>query len=122
MMNLKTKWFSKWANKNKISDEKLLEGINNIESGYSSSNLGSNIYKVRIARSGEGKSGGFRTILVYNKNNRAIFLYGFSKNEQSNITKSELYYFKKIGNDLLKISEDELLHSIKSKALQEVKK
>ena len=100
----------------------MLEGIDNIESGFSTSNLGSNIYKVRIAKSGKGKSGGFRTILVYNKNNRAVFLYGFSKNEQSNISKTELNYFKKIGADLLKLSEDELVLSIKSKALQEVKK
>jgi len=122
MKNLKTKWFSKWANKNKLSDKKLLEGISNIDSGFSTSNLGSNIYKVRIARKGEGKSGGFRTILVYNKNDRAVFLYGFSKNEQSNISKTELNYFKKLGADLLKLSDDELVLSIERKILQEVKK
>lgn len=120
MINLKTKWFSKWAKKYKISDNKLLEGINNIQSRLSVNNLGSHIYKVRISRSGKGKSGGFRTILVYNKNDRAIFLYGFGKNEQENISKTELSYFKKIGRDLLKLSDIELSNSIRNNIFQEV--
>ncbi len=120
MKKLKTKWFSKWARKNDITDKYLNEAVQNIESELSSVNLGANIYKVRISRKGSGKSGGFRTILVFKASERAVFLYGFAKNEQDNITKTELAMFKKLGKDLLLLNQQELETAIKSNALQEI--
>ena len=117
---LKTKWFTKWARKNKIADKNLNEIISNLESELSSVNLGSNIYKVRAARKGSGKSGGFRTILVYKENDRAVFIYGFAKNETGNISSQELEYFKKLGKDLLNLNEQQLITAIENKALQEI--
>jgi len=108
MRKLKTKWFNKWAKKNKLSSTNLIETIQNVESGLSSADLGSNLFKVRVAREGSGKSGGYRTLLVYKKDDRAIFLYGFAKNEQDNISKTELEMFKKLGNDLLKYNQNDL--------------
>jgi hypothetical protein len=117
---LKTKWFTKWAKKNDVSDKYLNEAVQNIESELSAVNLGTNIYKVRISRKGSGKSGGFRTILVFKASERAVFLYGFAKNEQDNISKSELAMFKKLGKDLLLLNQQELETAIKSNALQEI--
>ena len=48
---------------------------------------------------------------------RAIFLYGFGKNEKANINKIELRYFKKLGNDLLALTFDQLKQSIEQKIL-----
>lgn len=120
MKKLKTKWFSKWARKNNITDKYLKEAVQNIESELSADKLGANIYKVRISRKGSGKSGGFRTILVFKASERAVFLYGFAKNEQDNISKTELALFKKLGKDLLLLNEQELETAIKSNALQEI--
>jgi hypothetical protein len=117
---LKTKWFTKWAKKNDVSDKYLNKAVQNIESELSAVNLGTNIYKVRISRKGSGKSGGFRTILVFKESERAVFLYGFAKNEQDNISKSELAMFKKLGKDLLLLNQQELETAIKSNALQEI--
>jgi len=39
---------------------------------------------------------GFRTIVVYQQDNKAIFLYGFEKNEKGNTDSSELQYFKNL--------------------------
>lgn len=117
---LKTKWFSKWARKNDITDKYLNEAVQNIESELSVVNLGAHIFKVRISRKGSGKSGGFRTILVFKASERAVFLYGFAKNEQDNITKTELAMFKKLGKDLLLLNQQELETAIKSNALQEI--
>jgi len=91
--------------------------ISNLESELSSVNLGSNIYKVRLARKGSGKSGGFRTILVFKEEDRAIFIYGFAKNEIDNISSKDLGYFKKLGDDLLNLNEQQLETAIESKAL-----
>ncbi len=118
MKKLKTKWFTKWAKKNDIADKNLQDAIGNLESDLSSVKLGSNIFKVRIARKGSGKSGGFRTILVFKENDRAVFIYGFSKNEMDNISSKELEYFKKIGKDLLNLNNKQLDTAIKNNALQ----
>ena len=120
MKKLKTKWFTKWAKKNDIADQHLNEAVQNIESELSAVNLGANIYKVRISRKGSGKSGGFRTILVFKASERAVFLFGFAKNEQDNISKTELAMFKKLGKDLLLLNQQELKTAIKSNALQEI--
>lgn len=49
----------------------------------------------------------FRTIVVYKKMDKAIFVYGFSKSERNNLNKEELIFFKKLANDLLQITTKE---------------
>lgn len=117
MQNLSTKWFSKWAKKSKLSGNDLIEAIGNLEKGLSTASLGNNLFKVRVKKEHSGKSSGFRTIVVYQKNNKAIFLYGFEKNEKSNIDNSELQYFKKFGSDLLNMSEEQIEQFIEQKIL-----
>ena len=117
MKKLCTKWFKKWARKANLSDGNLLEAIENLEKGLSVADLGGNIYKVRVQRQGKGKSSGFRTIVVYRIEEKAIFLYGFGKNEKSNIDKQELSYFKKLGSDLLALNEEQINNSIKKQIL-----
>lgn len=114
MKRLKTKWFTKWAKKNKISSDVLINAINNVIDGLSCADLGANLYKVRIARKGGGKSKGFRTLLVYKNDDKAIFLYGFAKNEQDNISKTELEMLKKLGNDLLILKNRDIEKAINS--------
>jgi hypothetical protein len=103
MKRLCTKWFKKWAKKVKLSNDHLIEAIDNLEKGLSVADLGSNLFKIRVKRAGQGKSSGIRTIIAYKKDDKAIFIYGFGKNEKSNIDKAELHYFKKLGADLLGI-------------------
>jgi len=117
MDKLCTKWFKKWARKARLTDENLLESIDNLEKGLSVADLGGNIYKVRVQRPGKGKSSGFRTIIAYRCEEKAIFLYGFSKNEKSNIDKTELNYFKKLGNDLLSLTVEQVANSIEKQIL-----
>ncbi|MDZ7724846.1 MAG: type II toxin-antitoxin system RelE/ParE family toxin [candidate division KSB1 bacterium] len=107
MLKLKTKWFNKWAGKNSIPDSSLLEALENLAGNLSTFNLGGGLYKVRTRRKGRGKSGGYRTIIAYKEMDKAIFIYGFSKNERDNLDKDELYSFKKLAKDLLQLSHDE---------------
>jgi hypothetical protein len=117
MDKLTTKWFNKWAKKSKLKDKDLLETIENLKDGLSTADLGSNLFKVRVKRENSGKSSGFRTIVVYKESERAIFLYGFGKNEKENITKTELLYFKKLGNDFLALSPNEIKQLIENMSL-----
>ena len=113
MLKLKTKWFHKWSEKNSIGNENLLKAIKNLDKKQGSVNLGGGLYKIRVSRSGQGKRGSFRTIVVYKKSDIVIFVYGFSKNEKENLDKEELKFFKKLAKDLLIIDKSEYLKMIK---------
>ena len=67
--------------KEKISTEKLLEIINNIEKELIDADYGGNVIKQRLSRKGAGKSSGYRTIIIYKKAKYAFFVYGFSKSK-----------------------------------------
>ena len=66
--------------------------------------LGGGLFKKRIARPGQGKRGGYRTLVVTNMNNRWVFVYGFPKNERSNIDRDEEEALKKLAAYLLSLS------------------
>ncbi|HJH28234.1 MAG TPA: hypothetical protein C5S51_00835 [Methanosarcinaceae archaeon] len=100
-----------------MSDLNLLEAIDNLEKGLSVAELGGNLFKIRVKRAGKGKSTGFRTIVVYKKEEKTIFLYGFGKNEKSNIDKAELQYIKKLGNDLLALNAEQITDSTQKQIL-----
>jgi len=85
----------------------LLKALESISKNLNVVNLGGRIYKVRVPRIGQGKSGGYRTLVVYNETDKAIFIYGFSKTERDNLDKEELKNFKKFAKDLLQISAKE---------------
>ncbi len=120
MIKLSTKWFFKWSKKVKLSNKVLLNAVNNIEAGLSVAKLGNHLYKVRIKREHSGKSSGFRTIIVYKEKDRAVFLYGFGKNEKENINKTELRYFKKLGNELLGLTPEQIKRSVELKILSDL--
>jgi len=106
---LKTKWFNKWAKKNIITDRKLLKTLENISNNLGVVNLGGGLYKVRTPGFGRGKSGGFRTVVVFKEEDITIFVYGFSKTGKDNLDKEELKYFKKLTKDLLEINRQEYI-------------
>ena len=103
-----------------MKNKDLFEAINNLESGLSTANLGNHLFKIRVRREHGGKSSGFRTIVVYQKQDKAIFLYGFGKNERDNINKSELNYFKKLGSDLLALDEEQIRKFLEQRTLFDV--
>ena len=117
MKRLSTKWFKKWSKKVKLSNQNLLDAINDLEAGLSTADLGSQLFKVRVKREQSGKSSGFRTIIVFKADDRAIFLFGFGKNEKENIDRNELQYFKKLGDDLLSLNSEQLEKAISQKVL-----
>jgi hypothetical protein len=67
--------------------------------------LGGGLVKQRVARPGQGRSGGFRTIIAYHSGTRAVFLFGFAKNTRSNIDAVMLAHWQAVGADLLAASD-----------------
>ncbi|MBT9437977.1 MAG: type II toxin-antitoxin system RelE/ParE family toxin [Desulfobacterales bacterium] len=79
MKRLTTKWFKKWSKKVQLSNQNLLDAINDLEAGLSTADLGNHLFKVRVKREHSGKSSGYRTIIVFKADDIAIFLFGFGK-------------------------------------------
>ncbi len=78
-----TKQFAKWASKQKILGNELATALSEVQAGDFEVSLGGHIYKKRIRFEGQGKRGSGRTIICYKRNDRAIFIHGFAKNEGS---------------------------------------
>jgi hypothetical protein len=120
MKRLKTKWFDKWAKKQKLSDEKLLLAITDMRNDLSSNSLGGGLYKVRVSSERRGKSSGYRTIVVYSENDRAVMVYGFKKKEQETLSPSELKSFKILSKDILALDDTELASAVEKKVFIEI--
>lgn len=84
------------------------------------SDLGSGVIKKRVARNGQGKRSGFRILLAFKRNDRIIFMLGFAKNEQENITKVELIALKHIAKQYLSLTNAGLEKLIQSNILREI--
>jgi len=84
-----------------------LNAISEIDKGLGIVDLGSDLYKVRIAKN-KGKSGGYRTIIIFRKGFRSLFIHGFEKSKVDNISDRELSIFKKNAKDFLEYSELEV--------------
>jgi hypothetical protein len=120
MQVFKTRWFTRFARQEGLPDDSLLEAIQRAERGLIDADLGGGLIKQRLARQGQGRSGGYRAIIAYRANGRAVFLFAFAKNELDNIGSSELLSLRSNGAYWLNLSPDELHRSLKDRALEEV--
>ena len=120
MRIFKTKWFNRYAMREGIEDKALTEAVKRAEKGLVDAELGGNLLKLRIPRKGQGRSSGYRTLLAYKKNKRAVFLYGFAKSERENIDGDELKSLKELANAWLKAGDQEISHSLSHDLLSEV--
>ena len=121
MKKLMTKQFAKWASKQKIPENELASALSKIQAGIFEASLGGHIYKKRIRFEGQGKSGSGRTIICYKRNDRAIFIHGFAKNDKDNLSSRELHAFKEFSKILLGLSQDGLAIAIENGDFIEVK-
>ncbi len=88
--------------------------------GVCDADLGGGLLKKRIGRPGQGKRGGFRTLVATNRGGRWVFVYGFPKNERSNIAKDEEDALKKLADHLLSLTTQELGKAQEAGELMEV--
>lgn len=116
----KNKAFARFARKNDLDDAELCHAVCEAEHGLIQADLGGDVIKQRIARKGEGKSGGYRTLILFRRRHRAIFAHGFAKNETGNIRPDELLALKKLAALLLAYDEATLEKALASGTLVEV--
>jgi len=116
----KTRWFERWARKEGLNNLNLCVAVREMTAGLYEADLGGGLLKKRIARSGQGKRGGFRTLVATNKESLWIFVYGFAKNERSTIDKDEEEGLKKLATHLLSLTPEALEKVKRANELMEV--
>jgi hypothetical protein len=117
----KNKTFARFARRNEISDVDLCTAVHDAKRGLIDADLGGGIIKQRIPRSGSGKSGGFRAVVVFRIGTLAIFVHRFAKNDLANIASSELAALKKLASEMLAYCAQDLKQAVASGTLLEVK-
>ena len=116
----KTRWMARYARRQRIADHSLVDAIERAERGAIDADLGGGIIKQRVARSGQGRSGGYRTLIAYRAGTRAVFLYAFAKNERENIDPDELLTLREIGTAWLAAGARRIAQALAEGILQEV--
>jgi hypothetical protein len=116
----KTKVFARFARKENLGDKALAGAMAQIELGLVDADMGGGLIKQRIARTGEGKRCGFRTLIAYHVGKRAIFLYGFAKSDQANIGPEDERDLKDYGAMLLALKDKDIELMTKNGELWEV--
>ncbi len=120
MWIFKTKVFSKWAAKEGLTDSVLLDALKEVERGLIDAPLGGQLFKKRVALVGRGKRGGGRTIIAYRADDRAFFIYGYSKSAQESISHDELLALRRLSSEYLDLSVEALQLALDGGALIEV--
>jgi hypothetical protein len=116
----KLRGFARFQRKERISDASLRKAIGGVEAGLIDADLGGGLVKQRLARTGQGKSGGYRTVIAIKRGDRAVFLYGFAKNERGNIDADELEEFRQLARGFLDLTAEQIAALIADNELMEV--
>jgi hypothetical protein len=116
----KTKWFARFARRARIGDRLLQEAIERAERGIVDADLAGGVIKQRLARQGQGRSGGYRVLIAYQRSRRAVFLYGFAKSERDNIADDELATLRDIATAWLGMDSSRLELALAEGRVEEV--
>jgi hypothetical protein len=116
----KLKGFARFQRKERISDASPRKAMGAVEEGLIDADLGGGLVKQRLARAGQGKSGGYRTVIAIKRGDRAVFLYGFAKNERSNIDADELAASRRLAQGFLGLTAQQIATLIADNELVEV--
>ena len=115
-----TKEFARFVRKERIGSSQLCEAVSRAGNGLIDADLGGGVIKQRVARQGQGRSGGYRTIIAFRSGDRSIFLYGFAKNSKANLSDDELEVYRRLATIFLEADTAVLTSLIAAGELKEV--
>lgn len=115
-----TRPFVRFAAREGIEDSALREAVTRAERGVIDADLGGGVIKQRVARQGQGRSGGFRTIVLFRRGERAFFVYGFAKSDRENFRRDELKAFRALAAEMLAYDDAALAAATGNGTLSEI--
>jgi hypothetical protein len=117
----KSSWFQRFARREGLADAALREAAERADKGQIDADPGGQVIKQRIARRGQGRSGGYRTIILFRQGEKAFFVYGFPKSRRANIDADELKQFREAAKHVLALTGRQLAELLKRGDFIEVK-
>ncbi len=121
MRVFKNKPFARFSSHEGIDDSALCEAIRRADSGLIDADLGGGVIKQRLAREGQGKSGGFCSIVLFRRGDKAFFAYGFAKNDRDNLRRDELKAFRELADAMLAYDDKTLAAAIRNGTITEIR-
>lgn len=91
-----------------------------VEKGLIDADYGGGLIKKRVARDGGGKSGGYRSIIAYQSEDKCFFMFCFAKSSRENLNMGEVAQYKDAAGIYLGLSEVEIAVALKKQELVEV--
>lgn len=116
----KNRWFAKFASREGISDATLVRAVDQANRGLLDADLGGGLIKQRVAREGGGKCGGYRTLVFFRHEERAIFAFGFAKSDKANLSAAELKVYKQAAKIVLALTQAQIDTEVREERLFEV--
>ena len=120
MRTFKTKAFARFADREGIADEALCDAVERAARGLVDADLGGGVIKQRIARRGQGRSGGFRVIVVFRRGACAFFVHGFAKSDRDNLRRLELGALRALADEMLGLDGPRLEAMVANGTISEV--
>ena len=120
MRTFKTKPFARFAIREGITDEALCDAVERARRGLVDADLGGGVIKQRIARRGQGRSGGFRVIVVFRRGERAFFVHGFAKSDRENLRHKETGALRALADEMLGLAGPGLEAMLSNGTISEV--
>ena len=105
MQTFKTKTFARFADREELEDAALCEAVRRAGEGLVDADLGGGVIKQRVARKGGGRSGGFRTFVVFRRGKLAVFVHGFAKSDQENLRPKDLSGLRSLADRYLALDD-----------------
>src|SRR3990172_782044 len=90
MRVFKIKLFARFARRHGLDDQMLCASVDRAGPGLIDADLGGGLIKQRIPRRGQGRSSGFRAVIVWRRKDRSIFVHGFAKSERDDVDDRDL--------------------------------
>ena len=94
--------------------------VNQLEAGQADADLGGGVFKVRVARQGAGKAGGYRVIVFFRSGDKTFYQYGFAKSKRDNISPKELRWYKDLAKTYLTLTDQQIKIMLEIGALAEI--
>jgi hypothetical protein len=117
----KTKTLARFTKCERITDASLGEAIKRAERGLVDADLGGGLIKQRVARAGQGKRSGYRMLIGFRSKLRAVFLFGFAKNDLDNIDGDQLATLRETAALWLAADPQKIERAIRDGLLIEVR-
>jgi hypothetical protein len=96
------------------------ERIREADQGLINAKLRGCLVKLRIARQGEGRSGGYRAIAAFQSRAKAFYRLGYPKNVRDDLSDNEVKYLDEAGRLLLALDDAALSALIDAGKLREL--